>query len=71
MIFFFYIPLYRPPSWNCLPEGWELVERPSFTPNNYERRTDLPVSLYPYGMIAYSRELTAAEIDTYQLRRVG
>ena len=67
----YYTLLYRPPSFASLPPGWELVARPALVPNNYERRTDLPVSPHQHGTIAYTRELTAAEIDSYQLQRVG
>lgn len=67
---FRYIPLYRPPSFNCLPKGWTLVERPR-DGYDYARRTDLPLSEYPHGVVEYDRPLTAHEITSYQLREVA
>lgn len=67
MPLYLYTPLYRPPSWNCLPPGWTLVERPTST-TNFDRRIDLPVSVHPHGVISYPRPLTSDEIDNYQLK---
>ncbi len=69
---FKYAPMYRPPSFNCLPrQGWELVERPSITPNNYERRIDLPVSEFPFGVIAFESQLSKEDEAAYDLKPLG
>lgn len=69
MDLYHYVCLYRPPSFASLPAGWELVEKPRQTPHNFERRTDLPVSPFPFGVVGFQRELTAMECEQYQLRR--
>lgn len=67
---YLYTPQYRPPSFNCLPKGWGLVERPAATPNNFERRTDLPVSQHPFGVVSFHAELTEDQLADYQLKVV-
>lgn len=57
---------YRPPSFATLPTGWELVERPRLT-LGFDRRTDLPVSRHPYGVVSYARSLTEDEVRKYEL----
>jgi hypothetical protein len=67
-----YAPMYRPPSFNCLPRaGWELLERPAMTPNNFERRQDLPVSSYQFGVIAFDSQLSKEDEAAYDLTYLG
>lgn len=61
-----YAPMYRPPG-ITLPKGWELVERPSMHEAGFDRRTDLPVSRHPFGVIEYDRSLSDEEVSQYQL----
>lgn len=67
-----YTLLYRPPSFATLPSriGWTLVERPSVPCGGYERRTDLPVSAHPFGVLTFDREVTAEEIERFELKEV-
>ncbi len=62
-----YAPMYRPPG-ITLPEGWELVERPAMWEAGFQRRTDLPVSRQPFGVIEYDHPLSDEEISQYQLK---
>lgn len=64
-----YTPLYRPPSFATVPAGWTLVERPKMS-CGFDRRTDLPVSEHQFGVIAYEKPLTEAEIRNFQLMPV-
>jgi len=64
-----YTPLYRPPGFVTVPADWVLVERPKIS-CGFDRRTDLPVSQYTYGVIAYTKPLTEAEIRQFQLMPV-
>jgi hypothetical protein len=64
-----YTPLYRPPGFATVPAGWTLVERPKLS-CGFDRRTDLPISQYTYGVIAYEKPLIEAEIRQYQLMPV-
>jgi hypothetical protein len=66
-----YTLLYRPPSFATLPRGigWTLVARPSGCAG-FERRTDLPVAAQPFGVITFDRELTADEIERFELQEV-
>lgn len=63
---FLYRPVYRPPGFATLPEGvsWDYVEVP---PSLSFYRPELPVSRYSYGIIATDRQLTARELDMFQL----
>jgi len=66
-----YACLYRPPSWASLPSGWTLLERPLILPNNFERRIDLPVSEYQYGVIGFASPLSSADREHYGLQYLG
>jgi len=65
-----YTLLYRPPGVCSLPRGigWTLVERPSMPCSGYERRTDLPLSTHPFGVITFDREVTADEVERFELQ---
>lgn len=68
---YLYTLLYRPPGFFSLPPNlaWELIERPwTVSTTNFDRRTDLPVSKFTHGVFAFPRELTAAEISSFELR---
>jgi hypothetical protein len=62
-----YRPMLRPAGFATLPAdvGWRYVEAPSGFIIN---RPDLPQSRYLYGIIATDRELTPAELYTFDLR---
>lgn len=68
-----YTMLYRPPSFATLPRGigWTLVERPNIPCSGYERRTDLPVSTHPFGVLVFDREVTADEVTRFELQEVA
>lgn len=67
-----YTLLYRPPSFATLPRGigWTLLARPTIPSSGYERRTDLPTSEHPFGIVAFDRELTADEMDRFELKEL-
>ncbi len=62
-----YVPLYRPPGFATVPSGWTLVERPR-KDNSFERRTELPLSEHPFGVIGYAKPLHAADVDAFELK---
>ena len=62
-----YVPLYRPPGSASLPKGWTLLERPR-RDCGFDRRTDLPLSKYPFGVVGYDRPLTTLETTNYELK---
>lgn len=63
-----YIPFLRPAGFATLPEGvkWSYVEAPLMY--GLYTRGDLPQSRHKFGIIETDRELTAAEIDHFDLR---
>lgn len=63
-----YSLLYRPPG-ITLPKGWVLVERP-WAGLGFDKRTDLPLSRFRFGVIAYSRPLSDDEIKAFELQPV-
>jgi len=64
-----YTPMYRPPSSVTLPAGWSLVERPA--PGlGFDRRADLPISEYRFGIVAYEKPLSDGDEIRYQLKPV-
>jgi hypothetical protein len=66
-----YTTLSRPPSTFSLPKAcWNIVERPADIFAGFEKRIDLPVSQYTFGVITFDRELTAEEIEHFGLREV-
>ena len=68
-----YTPKYRPPCQFTLPRNagaWELVQRPAAV-DHYDRRTDLPKSAHPYGVIAFARALTEQEVYDFELKAVA
>jgi len=65
-----YTNKYRPPGYATLPAGWNLVERPANPAFGFERRADLPVSKYPFGLVSFDRPLTPAEVEAYELEQV-
>jgi len=64
---YYYTPIYRPPGAFTLPRGkeWTLIERPRN--GGFERRVDLPVSAYAWGIIGYAEPLTPEELATFEL----
>jgi hypothetical protein len=65
-----YTLMYRPPSTFTLPRvGWTLLERPAC--GGFDRRDDLPVSIYTFGVVTFDRELTDDEIERFELKMVG
>ena len=62
-----YTQLYRPPSSCALPKGWTLVERPF---EGFEKRIDLPLSEYRFGIVEFERMLTADEIEDFELKLI-
>jgi len=64
-----YTLLYRPPCFSSLPRaGWTLLERPQGP--GFELRPDLPVSAHRFGVMTFDRELTAEEVESFELQRV-
>ena len=61
-----YAPKYRPPTFATVPGGWTLLERPSLS-CGFDRRTDLPVSSYRYGVIGYDKPLSEDDVKRYEL----
>jgi hypothetical protein len=61
-----YRPLYRPAGFATLPSGlkWNFVEVPLYYAAS---RPDLPVSRHTHGVIETTRDLTEAEIFTFEL----
>lgn len=68
---FLYAPKYRPPGLGAVPDGWTLVERPAMSGLGFDRRTDLPVSRFRYGVISYPKRLSDAEIRKWDLEDLG
>ena len=66
---YLYAPLYRPPGYATVPDGWEVVERG----RSYELplRTDLPMGYHQFGVISYGRKLTDEEVADFQLHPMG
>lgn len=64
---FKYVPLYRPPSFASVPADWTLVERPRMN-CGFDRRTDLPLSEYPFGVIGYPKKLSDDAVKVFQLK---
>jgi len=64
-----YAPLYRPPGFATLPAGktWVLLERPRIS-CGFDRRTDLPLSEYPFGVIGYAHPLPDSEVKAFELK---
>ena len=66
---FLYAPLYRPPVFGSVPAGCYIIEQgPLFL---LPKRTDLPVGKHPFGLIAYTYELSTEQVEDYQLRPCG
>jgi hypothetical protein len=57
---------FRPASFCTLPEGvrWSYVEAPFYL---VDRLPDLPVSGHNHGVIETDRELTAKELDHFDI----
>ena len=66
-----YTLLYRPPSFATLPAGklWVLLERPRVS-CGFDRRTDLPLSEYPFSVIAFTEKLSAADLKAFEIKEV-
>ena len=63
-----YTLLYRPPSSCTLPKGWILVERPQVP--GFEKRMDLPESIYRFGAVEFERRLSEQEVADFQLHKL-
>ena len=62
-----YTLLYRPPSFDCLPKVWTLVDRPQV---GFEKRSDLPVSILQFGAVEFERRLSEQEVADFQLHKL-
>jgi hypothetical protein len=64
--------LLRPFHWASLPHGvtYEYVTAPQFNSSAYPAVRELPMSKYRYGTAKLSRELTPAECNQFDLRKV-
>lgn len=61
--------LYRPPSTFTVPTGWTLLEKP---PDAYHiNRPDLPFSKHRFGVVGYERQLSADEVEKWELEYLG
>jgi hypothetical protein len=61
--------MYRPPGFATVPAGWVLLERPKLD-CGFDRRIDLPVSSYMFGVIGYSKPLSDDDVKRYELKIV-
>ena len=63
---FLYRPTLRPAYSGGMPPGvkWEYVEAPF---DLHGKRADIPASKHRYGLVKTSRELTADEIEHFDL----
>ena len=65
-------PRLRPVPGGGVPPGvsWTWVERPA-DPANGAGRQDVPASRHRYGVVTLGRDLTAAELDHFDLTVIG
>jgi hypothetical protein len=66
---YLYRPTLRPASFCTVPRGlkWDYIETPR---DGSVNRPDLPRSNHPFGIIATERQLTRAEMSTFDLEQV-
>jgi len=65
----YYTLRYRPPASCTLPRSaWTLVERPQVA--GYLGRQDLPESIYRFGVVTFDREISADEIESFELLEI-